>query len=482
MSSPPPTPEVRVTLESHLPPSLPPASETALYCVGHCFGRSEAVVQLRLRAGGVAHAPTAMGMPRPDLLGRLGGSEADPLGHSYRSGFWATIPVHAAANQTAVELEAQLTLRSGRALSVKLGEIPIRPPAPPAPAGAGPETIVVCMATFEPDPEFVRAQIDSLKAQTDGRWLCLISDGGSSAERFEHLDQLVAGDSRFRISHSEVRLGPYENFERALRMVPPGAGLVALCDQDDRWYPEKLAVLREAIGSAELVYSDLRWVTSEGTLVRDSLWRGRRNEYRNLASLLVANTVPGAAMMFHRRLLDRALPFPDPPGDRYHDHWLALVALASGELRYVDRPLYDWVQHPAAVSRADHGQAGRARASWRGSYFGGYAMREVQARTLLLRCGPLLTARKRRALERFVAAAHSPGAFLWLALRPLRRVVGRDETLGGEAPLARGIAWRWLIEVLSWRAERPRRLSYDTSFPDPPQFRQRRLERWRSGH
>jgi glycosyltransferase involved in cell wall biosynthesis len=484
MPSPPATPDVRVALESHLVPALAPGSDTALFCVGHCFGLRARVRRLCLITGGQACAPTAMGMPRPDLLQWLGGSAADPLGHSYRSGFWATVPVHAAADRTSVKLEAQVTLETGHELTVELGEIPIRRPTPPpAPLGAaGKETIVVCLATFEPDPELVRAQIESLKAQTDERWLCLVSDGGSSAERFTHLDELVSGDSRFRISRSEVPLGPYENFERALRMVPNEADLVALCDQDDRWYPEKLAVLREAIGSAELVYSDLRWTTPEGRLVRDSLWHGRRNDHRNLASLLVANTVPGAAMMFHRRLLDRALPFPDPPGNRYHDHWLALVALASGEIRYVDRPLYDWVQHRAAVSRANEGPPGETGTSSRGSYFGGYLLREVFAQTLLLRCRSVLEPRKRRALEWYLAAARSPLPFLWLALRPLRRFIGRGETLGGEFPLAQGIAWRWLIVVLSWRAKRPRRLSYDASFPNPPEFRQRRLERWRSGH
>jgi hypothetical protein len=80
-----------------------------------------------------------------------------------------------------------------------------------------------------------------------------------------------------------------------------------------------------------------------------------------------------------------------------------------------------------------------------------------------------------------VAAEARPGAFAWLALRPLRRLWGRDETLGGEGALISGIAWRWLLAARAARRERPGRLAWDASFPDPPRFEQRRLRRWRVG-
>jgi hypothetical protein len=108
-------------------------------------------------------------------------------------------------------------------------------------------------------------------------------------------------------------------------------------------------------------------------------------------------------------------------------------------------------------------------------------MRQVQAQTLLARCRYDLEPRKRRALALLVDAERSPVAFAWLALRPLRRLIGRDETLGGEFPLMQGIVWRRLVALAAGRRERPGRLPYDASFPDPPVFEQRRLRRWRVG-
>lgn len=474
---------LRVKLESHLPASLPPGSSTAVFCFGHCFHRHQRVVGIELVVDGVTVRPAAARMPRRDLFEWLAGTAEDPEGRSYRSGFWATVPIRPSAGATSVELEAEVRLEGGASLRVPLGTVPIGEPErypgelPPLSS----ETIAICMATYEPQPALLGPQLESLRAQTDPRWVCLISDGGSSPHRFAQLLELTGDDERFVVWRSEERLGPYRNFERALRMVPREAELVALCDQDDRWDVDKLAVLRSALGSAELVYCDQRLVSDQGAVLRDSLWMGRRNDWRNLASLLIANTVPGATALFRRELLALALPFPDAPGVPYHDHWLALVALAAGELRYVDRSLQDWVQHETAVSGGAERSGAPARSrGWRGAYFGGFELREVFARTVLLRFGSRLRGRRRRALEWFVASAHSPVAFAWLALRPLRRLIGRDETLGGEIALARGVVWRWLIELAVLRAVRPGRRAYDASFPDPPRFEQRRLRRWRA--
>jgi hypothetical protein len=466
--------ELVVDLERPLP-SQPVGTGTAVFCLGSCFHRREEVAELAVIVDGVRHPPTAFRMPRPDVAH----SHGEPNG--YRSGFWATVPIEARDTTGRVELELSARLASGAELAAPLGRVEVveaewRSPPEVRPERAGPRLIAVCMATFEPDMALFRAQIESLRSQTDDGWVCLISDDCSSPERFEQMHEAVGTDRRFALRRSDRRLGFYRNFERALRMAPAGAPLVALCDQDDRWHPEKLEVLRGALGGAQLVYSDQRLVDAEGRVLRDTLWKGRRNNHTNLASLLVANSITGAATLFRREVAELMLPFPDSPGFQFHDHWLGLVALATGDVAYVDRPLYDYVQHAGAVfGDVTHGSGaalGRRRPGllegWRASYFYGYLAREVQAQTLLVRC-PSLSPRKRRALERFVASGRSPAAFAWLAARPLRRLVGLSETLGTEIELAQGILWRWLAAIRG-----------DASFPGPESFNQRRLRRWRA--
>ena len=47
-------------------------------------------------------------------------------------------------------------------------------------------------------------------------------------------------------------------------MAPAEADFVTLCDQDDRWHPDKLERLLGGIGGAQLVYSDARIVSPDG--------------------------------------------------------------------------------------------------------------------------------------------------------------------------------------------------------------------------
>jgi glycosyltransferase involved in cell wall biosynthesis len=510
-----------VRLDTRLP-SLQAGRGTAVFCSGACFHRHDEVRSLALLVDGTSHTPTAWGMPRLDLFqmahpgldlggnGAPGGDPAspdDPELRCYRSGFWATLPIEARARPGAVQLQLAVQLASGAELVAPLGRLEVvEPTAPPVyenlpEAAAGGSLIAVCLATFNPDEARLRTQIDSLRGQTDQDWICLISDDCSLPERYEPIERMVGEDRRFVVSRSAQNLGPYRNFERALEMVPLEADLVALCDQDDRWHPDKLQVLRGALGEAGLVYSDQRLVDNEGRVLQDTLWRGRRNNHTDLASMLVANSITGAAMLFRREIGELARPFPDTPGWQFHDHWIALVALALGHLAYVDRPLYDYVQHGDAVlGQARESRPPQPRRSlrerlprpdtlrehwrgWRANYFYGYLPHEVQAQALLARFPGSLSDSKRRTLERFIAAARSPLPFAWLAARPMRALLGANETLGTEAELARGIAWRHLIEARTGDRQVPFGAPHDATCPplDVDTLGHSRLAKWRAG-
>jgi glycosyltransferase involved in cell wall biosynthesis len=502
--------KLQVVLDRPLPASLPAGSGTALFCVGSCWvaggpndlqrnrERHPRLDRLEIVVDGVPHPAAAHGLPRPDVAAA---HPAEPA--SRFSGFWTMLPIPARSGSGAIELRLRAAPAGGaRSLEAPLGTIAIRPAGeatgtaePPAPSAAPPGTIAVCMATFEPDETLFEAQIRSLRGQSDDRWICLISDDCSAPERSARIVEIVGEDPRFTISRSELRLGFYRNFERALTLVPGEIELVALCDQDDRWDPDKLAELRSGIGDGVLVYSDMRLVEADGRRRRDTLWRGRANNHENLASMLIANTITGAASLFRRELIELAVPFPDTPGFQFHDHWLAVVALAAGPVAYVDRPLYDYVQHPGAVfGDVTHGAGARPGLrhrvatlrvrggvpAWRAAYFYGYLARQGLAHAALVRCTGRLTEPKRRALERFIACDSSWFALLWLMCRPLRALAGRTETLGTELELAQGIIWKRLIAIRARAWHHERGPLSDASIPPPQAFTQKRLRRWRA--
>jgi glycosyltransferase involved in cell wall biosynthesis len=345
---------------------------------------------------------------------------------------------------------------------------------------AGP-LAAICMGTYDPPMELFRRQLDSIRAQTYDNWVCVVSDDCSNPERFDVLKEALAGDPRFVVSRSPRRLGFYRNFERALSLAPATAEFVCMADQDDRWDPDKLETLLGAIGDAQLVYSDARLVDRGRDQIADTYWGERRNNHSDLSSLLLANAVTGGASLFRHELLDYALPFPPGQFEHYHDHWVALTALSLGEIAFVDRPLYDYVQHGGAV--LGHAEANQMRSlvdrirtlgftprervrRWRARYFVDY-WRLVQFATVLqMRCGDRMSNSKRRALERLRRSDRSLPAQGVLAARAVRELVGRPETLGAELGLLLALTWRRLLVMMAHGHAQPhRRLPMDARPP-----------------
>ena len=126
-------------------------------------------------------------------------------------------------------------------------------------------------ATYNPDPQLLARQLDSIRAQTRRDFTCIIHDDGSRLDRWAEIEMLGRTDARFRVFRAEHNRGFYRNFEAALALVPSSTPYVALCDQDDVWYPEKLARRLSALDAnprAQLVYSDMRIVRHDGAVAR----------------------------------------------------------------------------------------------------------------------------------------------------------------------------------------------------------------------
>lgn len=188
--------------------------------------------------------------------------------------------------------------------------------------------IDILLATYRPDAEWVHAQIDSIRAQTDvGVNLICRED--------------VEG------------LGARENFSALLGEST--ADYVAFADQDDVWRPDKLAKCLAKLLELEsqygretplLVFCD-GYVTDEtlkqcpGTVIS----RQKVNVAKGLAfsRLLMQNFIPGNAMLFNAALREKAGPVPEEA--IMHDSWLALVAAAFGHIAFVNEPLYCYRQH-----------------------------------------------------------------------------------------------------------------------------------------
>ena len=487
--------QLHASLDSPLPAELAVGLGTALFVAGTCYCPDGEISELAIVVEGEPQPVLAHGMPRIDFFASVhpgidpyetagltqdSASADDPQLRAYRSGFWGIAAIRTATDGVELSLEAVLT--DGRRAHAPLGRIHEAEPTMPLPvswpSGAG-DRVAICMATYNPPPALLERQLQSIRDQAHGNWVCVISDDRSSPAAFETLTEAVADDPRFVVSRAPRRLGHYRNFERALSLAPPDADYVALSDQDDAWHPDKLTSLIAALGDARLVYSDARIVTAAGELVSDTYWARRANNHSDLLSLLVANSVTGAASLFRAQLLEYALPFPPAQFAHFHDHWLALTALSLGEIAYVPRPLYDYVQHGGAslghetatqmvglVERLRRRRSPRERARmWRLHYFVDVCRLLQVAAVLRIRCGDRMTPAKRRALERYLSAEYSPVALTRLGVRGVRELLrARPETLGAEWMLFLSFVWRRLLTA-SARPRPQRRLRLDAVPP-----------------
>jgi glycosyltransferase involved in cell wall biosynthesis len=215
-------------------------------------------------------------------------------------------------------------------------------------------TVSVALCTFNGE-RFVAEQLESIWRQTRLPDEIVAVDDASVDGTWEVLTRCAADSPvPMRLMRNPQRLGYALNFERAIGLCT--GDVVFLCDQDDVWMPEKIALMHEPFekdASVMLVHSDALLVDAKLKPLGVGLFaamgmtpaeRAEEDSGRAFALLLKRNIVTGAACAIRREVYVRALPF-DP--NFVHDEWLALHAALCGRLVRLERPLIRYRQHQA---------------------------------------------------------------------------------------------------------------------------------------
>lgn len=276
---------------------------------------------------------------------------------------------------------------------------------------------------------YLCAQLDSLLAQTRLPDEIVIADDVSTDASPELL-RIFAG--RAREAGIEVQwrcnahnLGYVGNFSRALRRAT--GSILFLCDQDDVWRPDKLALMAARFAadpSLLLLHSDARLVDAGGhslhCLAFDALQltaREKRAIHAGHAFEVVMRRsfVIGATAAMRRELLDLALPVA--PG-WVHDEWLTAIAAVAGRVDFIDQPLIDYRQHGGnQIGMQKRTLATKWRDLWlpRGRFLGAQAQRLRRLEEFIAQAGfaasPELVGQvrhKRVHFEQRVALGHLP--------------------------------------------------------------------------
>jgi glycosyltransferase involved in cell wall biosynthesis len=192
---------------------------------------------------------------------------------------------------------------------------------------------------------FLEEQLRSVLAQTYTSFEVIAVDDGSNDGTVRILHEFAARDQRIRVIVNEHNLGFIRNFEKGCGLA--GGKFIALCDQDDYWFPEKVAKMVTAIGEYPMVYCDSLLCDKDlrpmGKKISDLV---HYQSFDDCRQLCVFSRMYGHATLITRELFQRSRPFLE---EVPHDGWLAFHATLYGGVHYLPEVLVKYRQHGGNV-------------------------------------------------------------------------------------------------------------------------------------
>ena len=219
--------------------------------------------------------------------------------------------------------------------------------------------ISVAMCTYNGE-KYLREQLQSIASQTRLPDELVICDDLSTDSTTDIIREFT-GSAPFpvRLHINPVNLGAAakgitRNFEQASRLCT--GNLIAFCDQDDVWFPRKLARMAQTMEeNPQLggVFVDAQLMNGQGVpqriLLSETTGMARREHRRLMRGqilpvLLSMNKVYGCTLMADAKLLMKLLPVPS---SWWFDAWVpCMVAVHSG-LAFIPEPLLYYRIHAA---------------------------------------------------------------------------------------------------------------------------------------
>jgi glycosyltransferase involved in cell wall biosynthesis len=210
--------------------------------------------------------------------------------------------------------------------------------------------VSVAMATYN-GARFILEQLNSIAAQTVPPAELVVTDDASSDDTVAIVKAFAeAAAFPVRIYENAARLGYRGNFMRNVALCT--SDIIALCDQDDVWYPDKLERMLAPFADADVVlaYHEAWLIDGHGKQIE--LAHILSLEAKSPPSSLFPLRNPyGFSMLIRRALVDFSDLWPKSVDNlktdtmMAHDQWFFFLACALGTVAFVDVPLAGYRQH-----------------------------------------------------------------------------------------------------------------------------------------
>lgn len=188
--------------------------------------------------------------------------------------------------------------------------------------------ISVAMAAYQGE-KYLSVQVDSILSQLGREDELVVSYDASIDRTLEILQDYAQRDSRVKVVENPCP-GVTGNFNNAIAHCT--GRYIYISDQDDRWQPDKVAVVQRAFretGCGLVIHNGVHTDEDLEPVGRPffQMYRIGDGKLRNFAKPRMS----GCCMAFTREMRDVILPIPEIHG---YDQWIALVCEFWGKIAY----------------------------------------------------------------------------------------------------------------------------------------------------
>jgi glycosyltransferase involved in cell wall biosynthesis len=186
---------------------------------------------------------------------------------------------------------------------------------------------------------FIGAQLESFAAQTRPPDELVVCDDGSTDGTAELVERFgETAPFAVRVERNPERLGYTKNFERAISLCT--GDLVCLSDQDDSWFPDKIASVIAAFEARPQAFATV----NDQFIAEDGLTPSGATVFANTRKLGYGDVdlIAGCCTTLRRDLLPILLPIPR---EIPYDGWIGRLADLIGVKALIERPLQVYRRH-----------------------------------------------------------------------------------------------------------------------------------------
>ena len=207
---------------------------------------------------------------------------------------------------------------------------------------------------------YLKKQLNSILKQTYPIGEIIVVDDCSTDSTREILEEYQVRHKEIKLFFNDKNLGSNRSFKYAVSLA--SNNYIALCDQDDIWYLNKIEIQMESIINLGydqdekplVVYHDLCLIDHNDTVTNKSFWKLHKfnpNKFTFKKSL-VFNMVTGCTCMINKSMKKEMLK-SDMTDIIMHDYLIALIGYGFGNSIYINEPLMYYRSHLGTVTEKE---------------------------------------------------------------------------------------------------------------------------------